>query len=191
MKAIINTYNPNLMMKNVKHLFVLVFCFFYQLFLAQKTAFINEAKLLENIPGYTEAKKQTDDINRKFVAEIKAEQEALINKENQLLKPYKLPASDNSEDVKSKLSDIDKKKHELLVEEARLLEKKIQAKQLEYSEIYQQKVGSITDKAAQEISNYCRKNKIDILLKIDAMAVAIAYYEKEKDITDIIVKNLK
>ncbi|MFZ4928310.1 OmpH family outer membrane protein [Chryseobacterium sp. Mn2064] len=169
----------------------LIVMLFSAQFVAQKTAFINEAKLLQNLPGYTNAKKETDEISKKFTAEIKEEREALYAKENQLLKSYNLNGQVSAEDLKNKLSEIDKKKYELLGEEAKLFEKKIQAKQDEYSQIYQQKVGSILNKATQEISSYCKKNKIDVLFKIDTMVSAVAYYDKEKDITDLIIGSMK
>lgn len=180
-----------MIVKKINLLLAFIVFFGFNTVGAQKTAFINETKLLENLPGYKQALQKTDSINQAFVTEIKKEQEAIGKKEQLLLKPYHTNDKITPAEIKAKFSDIDKKKYELLEQEAALLQKKIDAKQDEYSQLYKQHLGVLLNKANTEINNFCKKNKIDVLLKLDKLSSAIAYYDKEKDITDVIVENLK
>jgi Skp family chaperone for outer membrane proteins len=158
---------------------------------AQKTAFIYESKLLKATPGYEQAIAQMDTLKAQMQKEFQTAQALLNNKVNNLVTPYNFDNETTLEQLQAKLSETDKKKFALLQEESQLLEKQAKAKEEEYQEAYQQKVGTILTKINTTVKDYCKKNKIEILYKLDQLQPAIAYYEENKDITETLIKIIK
>lgn len=173
-------------------LYLLFICFFsFTTTNAQKTAFINEAKLLKATSGYELAVSQMDTLKLQMQTELQEAQNMLSNKVNSLFKSYNFSNSETSEQIQAKLSETDKKKFNLLQEENQLLEKQAKAKEEEYQQIYKDKVGTILDKVNKVVKEYCIKNKIEILYKVDVLQPAIAYYDKSKDVTEAIIVLVK
>lgn len=175
-------------MKNIKHIITLILLTASTFVFAQKTAFINESKLLKATPGYEQAIAQMDTLKNQMQQELQTTQALLSTKISNLLKPYNFTTEVSLEEVKAKLSEIDKKKFDLLQEENQLLDKQAKAKEEEYQAAYKEKVGTILEKVNQTVKNYCKKNKIDVLYKMDQLQSAIAYYDESKEVTEIIIK---
>jgi outer membrane protein len=175
-------------MKQIMILYVLIQ---FQNVIAQKICFIDESKLLKATLGYEQSIKEMDSIKQVFTQEIKQSKEKLDDKINQLLVPYKFDQDSTLEQIKAKLSETDNKKLELLQEESQLLNKQAVAKEEEYKLLYQQKVGSILEKVNKSVKEYCNKNKIEILYKINVLQQALAYYDESKDVTEAIIVLVK
>jgi Skp family chaperone for outer membrane proteins len=116
---------------------------FYMGSYAQKTAFINEGKLLKAAPGYEQAIAQMDTLKSQMQKELQTAQSLLSTKLNNLVSPYNFTKETTVEQLVDKLSEGDKKKFVLLQEESQLLDKQTKAKEEEYNEAYQNKVGPI------------------------------------------------
>ncbi|MFY7811461.1 MAG: OmpH family outer membrane protein [Flavobacterium sp.] len=169
----------------------LTFVLFKTSIAAQNTAFINEGKILQVTPGYEKAIKKTDSIYQEFAKEIKEKNIQLSNKTSQLLSAYTIEKEATFEQIIAMLNEVDKQKYELLKEENLLLEKQARAKEQEYNEIYKQKVQVILDAVNKKIQEYCIKNKITLLYKLENIKQSIAYYDEKKDITEGIIKLIK
>lgn len=174
----------------MKRKIILVFLFVNAFVFAQKTSFINETKLLRATSGYEKAVAQMDTLKLQMQAEIKATQTTLATKVNTLFKTYNFSNTDTTEQIQAKLSETDKKKFSLLQEENQLLEKQAKAKEEEYQQIYKEKVGTILENVNKVVKEYCKKNKIDILYKIDVLQPAIAYYDESKEVTQELISQL-
>ena len=155
---------------------------------AQKIAFINETKLLRATLGYEQAVAHLDTLKLQMQTELREAQNVLSNKVSSLFKAYNFTNAATTEQIQAKLSETDKKKFALLQEENQLLEKQTNAKEEEYQQIYNENVGSILERVNKVVKEYCKKNKIDILYKIDVLRPAIAYYDESKDVTEIVIK---
>jgi Skp family chaperone for outer membrane proteins len=154
---------------------------------AQKTAFINEAKILEKLPGYSIAIKETDSIKKIYVSEIEENSKKLNTKINGLLQSYSFKNTETIEEIKNKLSATDKNKFELYQDEAKLIEKQAKNKNEEYDVLYKSKVAVLLDKVNKSISEYCKQNKIDMLIKLDVLNPALAFYNEKNDVTNQII----
>jgi len=158
---------------------------------AQKTAFISETKILKAAAGYEKSVKEMDSVKVRLSAEVKENQDQLKTKLNTLLSSYKLNAEMSLEEITSRLNDSDKKKLDLLQEEAQLLDKKIKNLQEDYEALYKVKVGVILERINAAISTYCKTHKIDILYKLESLNSAMGYMNPSLDITDQIAAKLK
>lgn len=177
-------------MKIVKILVVFIF-FQFQSSIAQRVCFVNETKLLKEVPNYIKNLTEVDSIKKEFIIEITDKKSTLDKKIEQLIQSYGLNKDVNKEVILSKLSETDKKRIELFQEENQLLEKQAQVKEEEYQAIYNEKVGLIIEKVNKIVQDYCKKNKIEVLFKIDQLQPAIAYYDESKDVTEVIIKLVK
>lgn len=155
---------------------------------AQKTAFINEKALFEVLPGFKEGLKKSDSLKVTFEKEIESDKKRISTEKLLLLSSYGIKDETDLKNIDVKLSEIDKGKFQILMEETKLLDKKIEIKQFEYQSFHYQKVVKPIDDLNQLIQSYCIKNKIDLLLKLDVLSSTIAYYDKKKDISDEIIK---
>lgn len=177
------------MTKFLKFFYCVLFLMFFNHFtFAQKAVFINEGKLLNNTYGYKQAVVQMDTLKSQIQKELLLAKELLNAKTLNLLNLYSFEGEVSVEQLQAKLSENDKKKFELLQEENQLLENQAKAKEEEYQQIYKEKVGTILERVNIIVKEYCKKNKIDILYKIDVLQPAIAYYDESKDITNSLVE---
>ena len=158
---------------------------------AQKTAFISETRILKATPGYEKSAKEMDSLKLQISKEIKSDQDQLKSKLNTLLSSNKLNLEMGMELVKARLSESDKKKLDLLQEEAQLVDKKIKNLQEDYAALYKVKVGLILEKVNTAITTYCKTHKIDILYKLESLNDAMGYMNPSLDITEQIVAKLK
>lgn len=135
--------------------------------------------------------KETDSLKQVFVKEMQFANDNLVKKADSLLLPYKFPKKIKKEDLLTKLSATDKTKYQLLKDEQQLIIKQNKAKEEEYSNFYNEKVGKIVDKINQVVNTYCVANKIEGLLKIDVLSQAVAYYDEKSDVTLQIISKLQ
>lgn len=157
---------------------------------AQKTAFINEAQLLQSTPGYMEAIREMDNIKADFQKEIVQSQTIFIEKVSKLLARYNMDINAGQEAIERVLSEHDLKKWRLLQEENALLVKQIQAKEEEYQFLYSQKAGSIVEKVNAVVTAFCKSKEIALLYKLDQLQTSMAYIDPELDITKELVQEV-
>ncbi|MFA9289724.1 MAG: OmpH family outer membrane protein [Solirubrobacteraceae bacterium] len=160
---------------------------------SQKVAFINEQKILNAIPNYENNLKETKVMEEKMINELKQANTLIEEKTNKLLTKNSL---NNVKDLKyeelmSKLSKTDKAVLEEIKKENELLQQKIKDKQTEYQAFFKEKLGKDIEKVNVIVKNYCGKNKIDLLLKVDALEKGIAFYEAKKDVSEEIIAAVK
>jgi Skp family chaperone for outer membrane proteins len=158
---------------------------------AQKTAFINETELLKATQGYSEALESTEQVKKKYEEEINEARKKMQTKLNELLKNYNVKQETSIEQLESLLSIKDKSQYDLIKEENELLSKQVALKEKAYNALYQDKVGSILEKLNKITQEYCKKNKIDILYKKEALNGVIAYFENKLDVTQELIALIK
>jgi Skp family chaperone for outer membrane proteins len=158
---------------------------------AQKIAFVNETDVLNSIQGYQSAKEYCDSLNKVYSMDIQSQQETIEAKYNALLLGKKLSPNITIEELKEKMSDIEKMKLEILIQENSLLQKYKESKQSEFDKVYQEKVGVIVERVNKVMADYCKQNKIDALFKIDTISPALAFYNEKTDVSSVIINLLK
>ena len=85
----------------------------------------------------------------------------------------------------------DVSKLELILEEDKFIEKKVKNYELLLSTEYKTLVQPILDKVNSAISTYATKNKLDAVYILEQMRPALAYMNKNKDVTQVIIQALK
>lgn len=158
---------------------------------AQNIAFVNEGKLLAALPGYTQATKQMDSVQKVYSTEISQKTADLDQRVQSLLQNYKVSTQTTTAQLQAMLNEADKKKLALLQEEGELLKKQLALKQEDYNALYQKTVGPITAKANKMIQEYCKANKIEALFKLDVASQTLLFYNETKDITELMITKLK
>lgn len=158
---------------------------------AQNIAFVNEAKLLAALPGYTQAIKQMDSVQKVYNTEINQKTTDLDQRIQSLLQNYKVSPQTTAAQLQAMLNEADKKKLALLQEESALLKKQLEQKQEDYNALYQKTVGPITAKANKIIQEHCKANKIEALFKLDVASQTLLFFNETKDITDLMISKLK
>lgn len=175
----------------MKKIFLIVFVALTLQSYGQKTAFINESKLLEATPGYTKATEEMTELKKNYDKELQEANENLQTKINNLLKNYKITEQTTQEQLEALLSENDKAQFALIKEERELLTKQITLKEKAYAALYQEKVGKILENLNKTIQDYCKRNKIEILYKRDVLSNGIAYIEDKLDITEAVIALVK
>lgn len=158
---------------------------------AQNIAFVNERKLLAALPGYTQATKEMDSVQKVYNAEINQKATDLDQRVKSLLQNYKTDAQTTQSQLEAVLNAADKKKLTLLQEEGALLRKQVEQKQEDYNVLYQKHLAPIASRANKIIQEYCKVNKIEVLLKLDVASQTMLFYNEAKDITNILINKLK
>jgi len=174
---------------NLTLVFLFLFVFLMQSF-AQKVAFVNEKEILNSIQAYKPAIEYCDSLDQVYSKDIQTQQENIDAKFNSLMDGKEMSAKITLDELKEKLSDVEKMKLEILIQENALLQKYKEAKQSEFDTIYQEKVGVILERVNKVVSDYCKQNKIDALFKLDTINPALAFYNEKTDVSSAIIKLL-
>lgn len=166
--------------------YIFYFILFPSITHAQKTAYFNEKVVLNAIPDYERKLKETDSIRKSYVLRIKNMNEKLKAKTFKLIKPYNITGDITEEELLSILSEKDKGRFEIILQEQKLNNTIAQTLDKEMQIIYQEKVGVLIDEAYDVIKDYCENNKIDVLYKLEAFENSIGYINEKLDITIIL-----
>ncbi|MCU0327922.1 MAG: OmpH family outer membrane protein [Chitinophagales bacterium] len=156
--------------------------------LAQRTAFLDEELLLKATPGYSRAQREIDSIKKGYESEIKILRENLNKKVDLFLNENKIPKDVQVSSIPSLLQEKEKKKWDLLLEEAKLIDKQVKLKEEEYESIYLNKMGGLLNKVNDLVAKYCKENKIEVLYKLETMIKNLAYIDPKANVTSDIIK---
>ncbi len=158
---------------------------------AQGNAYVRRDTLLQELPGYTKALKEFEDMKKIYNEEIKADRDRLSQKLADLFAPYQFKTDEPIESILSRLNPSDKARFGVMEKEADLIDEKTKS----YNEIvdkhYKEKVQPLLEKLNKEIENYAVKNKLDMVFILEEIAPALAYINKGRDITPAIIGLIK
>lgn len=170
-------------------LLVLMFCFSGFLS-AQNVAFVSQDSILASIPDYKMNLAKIDSLKNVYRAEIKEAKDKVNDKLEIILASYMVQQNEDLETLKKRMTANDVSKLELLLEEDKFIEKKVKNFDLLLSSEYAATVQPIIDKVNNTIENYAVKNKLYAVYILEQMRPALAYYDRKKDITQLIIKTL-
>ncbi len=175
-----------------KLFFLLVFSFYgVSSILAQGNAYLRRDTLLKELPGYTQAIKEFDDLKKMYNDEIKADRERLNQKVVDLLKPYQTKEGETPESIIGRLSPADASRFSVMEKEAGLIDEKTKSYNDIVDKHYKEKVQPLLDKLNAEVEKYAVKNKLDMVFILEEIAPALAYINKGKDITPALIGLVK
>jgi Skp family chaperone for outer membrane proteins len=175
-------------MKKIIILFVL---FFASQLKAQNVAFVSQENILATMPKFKENTTRIDSLKKVYIAEINVAKEKISTAFQTLLTSYKVTEKETLEEVKKRMNATDVSKLELLIDEDKLIDKKAKNFEMVLNSDYAATVQPILDTINNTISSYAVKNKIDVVYILEQMKPALAYIDKKKDITQVIIQTLK
>ncbi|MEY5040502.1 MAG: Cationic 19 kDa outer membrane protein [Bacteroidota bacterium] len=165
-------------MKNIALIFLIAFTSITQ---AQRFAFVDTEKIMEQIPAYKAAQEQLDKLAEDYLKEI----ETLKKDLNNLLYTYqadKILLTDamkikREEEIEKKKSDLDKLKQQHFGENGNLFAER------------QKLVKPIQDKVYDAIKDVAEKGNFNLILDL-ASNLSIMYYDEKYDKTKDVLKKL-
>lgn len=155
---------------------------------AQMQAFIYSDSVFMQIKGYSEKKLALDSVKNAYIAEVQQLQKDQQDQYAVLLKPYNVQQNETPEQIMARLGAADKEKYQLLQEADKLLEKRIKTYNKLLEQQYETTVKPYIDRVNKAIEIYAKKNKIDYVWVMEKIGGQLAYFNKSKDITRIIVQ---
>jgi Skp family chaperone for outer membrane proteins len=158
---------------------------------AQGNGYLRRDTLLTELPGYTQAIKEFDDMKKMYNEEIKTDRERLNQKVMDLLKPYNTKEGETPESIIGRLSPADASRFSVMEKEAGLIDEKTKSYNDIIDKHYKEKVQPLLDKLNAEVEKYAVKNKLDMVFVLEEIAPALAYINKGRDITPAIIGLLK
>lgn len=165
-------------MKKIALIFLIAFTSITQ---AQRFAFVDTEKIMEQIPAYKAAQEQLDKLAEDYLKEI----ETLKKDLNNLLYTYqadKILLTDamkikREEEIEKKKSDLDKLKQQHFGENGNLFAER------------QKLVKPIQDKVYDAIKDVAEKGNFNLILDL-ASNLSIMYYDEKYDKTKDVLKKL-
>jgi Skp family chaperone for outer membrane proteins len=161
------------------------------LLFAQKIAYVQETKILYSLKEYQKQVKEIDSLSKQYKNQIAIKTTESNNKFDKLLAGYKFEQNETIESIKSKMKPADVKKLEALQSELAEIDSQGKKHENELSLIYKTKIQPKLDSVNKVIEDYAKKNKIDVIYKLENIGSALAYVNKKLEITDEIIKQLK
>jgi Skp family chaperone for outer membrane proteins len=161
------------------------------LLFAQKIAYVQETKILYSLKEYQKQVKEIDSLSKQYKNQIAIKTTESNNKFDKLLAGYKFEQNETIESIKSKMKPADVKKLEALQSELAEIDSQGKKHENELSLIYKTKIQPKLDNVNKVIEDYAKKNKIDVIYKLENIGSALAYVNKKLEITDEIIKQLK
>lgn len=152
-------------------------------------AYVEENRLLENLDGYAEQIQSLDSLKQAYAKDVKEKNEKLTLKVQTLLANYDLEENESIESIETKLNETDKDKFSLYIEENELMGKVSENYNKMLVTKYEQTVQPLLKKLNNIIDVYAKKNKINIVHKLESLNVA--YINEDMNITEDILKLLE
>ncbi|SIR55971.1 MULTISPECIES: OmpH family outer membrane protein [unclassified Chryseobacterium] len=154
---------------------------------AQNTAFIFRSKLASQIKGYEAKVKKIDSLKSEYSKQIEIAGLEINKKYQKLAAPYIPKDGETVEMVQKRMKMADADQVALLIDENRLLENRKKSFQKIVDENYRQTLEPLILKINKVISSYASKNKIETIWYLEDVERSLGYYNKGRDITDVIV----
>lgn len=155
---------------------------------AQNQAYVYKDSVLTKAIGYVAQKASLDSIQKVYTQEVTAARSKAQENYAALAKPYNVQEGETIEQLKARMSAIDAEKLSLLQEEDKLLETRIKSYNSQLEKQYNRDIKPIMETIDLQIANYAKKHKIDYVFIMEEMAKSLAYVNKGKDITAVIVE---
>lgn len=182
-------------MQNIKNQILVVLLIVPFVLIAQKTnvvkatpiAYIEQSKILKSLKGFEQNSQEVDSLKQVYTQEIQESTKKLEEKISLLLAPYQLKEKETVEAVKAKLKDNDLAKFELYIQESELIDKTTKNYDLSLKTLYDQKIQPLIDKLNKTIEEYAKANKIAVIYTLENIGPALAYIDKEINITNEII----
>jgi Skp family chaperone for outer membrane proteins len=171
---------------------LVIFSLLYSMVLsAQNFAYIQQDSILKSVSNYEKTLISIDSVSKSYQKEIKTMQEEWNIKVGLLLKPYNVKENENIDSVKSRMTAIDTTKLSILLDEDKIFIKRAKSYDEIVKQKYQTEVQPILNRVNNAITTYAKKNKIDVVYVIENLRPALAYIDKKKNITGVIITMLK
>jgi Skp family chaperone for outer membrane proteins len=171
---------------------LVIFSLLYSMVLsAQNFAYIQQDSILKSVSNYEKTLISIDSVSKSYQKEIKTMQEEWNIKVGLLLKPYNVKENENIDSVKSRMTAIDTTKLSILLDEDKIFIKRAKSYDEIVKQKYQTEVQPILNRVNNAITTYAKKNKIDVVYVIENLRPALAYIDKKKNITSLIITMLK
>ena len=154
---------------------------------AQNYGYIHRDSILKSVPNYLPKLQELSSDQKKYSAEVKQGMDDLQRRVSDLLKPYKPVAKESISGIKSRMSDMDTIKLNLLLDEEKSLKKKEESYNYMLNFTYKNEIQPILDKVNDAINNYAKKNKLDGVYILENMSNTLAYINEDRVITQDII----
>ncbi len=154
-------------------------------------AYIYRDSILRVTPKYLDNIKKVDSLQKAYTTEIKNSQEQINNKLAALLKGYNVKENENIEQIKSRMSKEDTVSLSLLIQEDKMLQTKAKSYDNLVNFAFQKDVQPLVNKVNKAIEKYAVANKIDVIYMMEDLQPAVAYINRKKNITKVIIEAVK
>lgn len=177
---------------NVRFLYLMAILFFtVSGIYAQGHAYLRRDTLLQELPGYSKAIREFEDMKKMYNEEVNADRERLNQKIGELIASYQFKTDEPVESLVSRMNPSDQARFGVIQKEAELLEEKVKSYNQIVEKHFKEKVQPLLDKVNQEIENYAKKNKLDMVFILEEIGPSLAYVNKGRDITPAIIALVK
>lgn len=177
------------MKKNILTLVLVAFA--GTVFAQSNFAYIYRDSVLMATPKYVDNIKKIDSLQKTYAKEIKDTQEQLNGKLGALLKGYNVKENENIDQIKSRMTAVDTTSLSLLMQEDKMMQTKAKSYDNLVNFAFQKDVQPLLDKVNKAIEKYAVTNKIDMVYMMEDIQPAVAYINRKKNITKIIIEAVK
>ena len=153
----------------------------------QSSAYVYQDSLYRQLKGYKVKLAVVDSLTKMYSDEIKAEREKLMQKFNQLTSSYNPKQSESIDALKGRMSALDLEKLNILLEEEKAMNNKYTSYNTLLEKQHKLEIQPYVDKVNAAIEEYAGINKLDYVWIADRLKPALAYINRGKDITSVIV----
>lgn len=174
-------------MKIIVHVIILLFCFI-QNANSQVHVYLYKDSVYRRLIDYSVKINFLDSLKNGFTQEIELERLRLQEKYTSLVLPYKIIEGETIEQLKARMSAKDIEKLNLLQEEDKLLETRIKSYNKQLEQQFKQDIEPYINRVNSAMETYAKKNKVDYIWVMEAVKEQLAYVNKSKNITDVIVE---
>lgn len=175
-------------LKSIHILLIALVCFTIGNSSFAQNAYLYQDSVYYQSVGYTEKIETLNNDKDKYEQELKGLQKNLKEKILNLTSTYNSVSGETMEQVKMRMSAKDAEMLSLLEEENKLLDKRIASYNKVLEDQYNNDIMPYVQLVNSTIESYALKNKIDFVWIMENMNNSLAYANKGKNITSVIIK---
>lgn len=158
---------------------------------SQSIAYLRVDTILQELPGYQKHIQENDSLKNYYSEEVKAENEKLTNRINNLFSKYNPREGESVDQIVARFSESDKTTFLLMQKETEMLEEKTKSYNQLLTLNYNENVQPLLDKLNLVVEECAQKNKLDMVFILEEVGPQLAYVNQKKDITVEIIKKIK
>lgn len=155
---------------------------------AQQHAYVYKDSVFVQLKGYTAKNSAINSLKQAYTQEVQTERTKLQDKYAALAKPYNIAEGETIEQLKTRMSAQDSEKLNLLQEEDKLLETRIKSYNKQLETQFKQDIEPYINRVNSAMETYAKKNKVDYIWVMETVKEQLAYVNKSKNITGVIVE---